>query len=238
MQSPENQQNEEKFKIGMLLFPGLTQLDLTGPYEVFGRAPNSKIFLISKYKGPVKTEHGLEIISDTSLSECPQLDLIFVPGGPSLLDVVGDDEYVNFLIQQEKKAKYLTSVCVGSLILGAAGLLTGYKATTHWLSLDLLELFRVEVVKERVVIDRNRITGGGITAGIDFALVVIAEIFGKSKAEEIQLAMEYNPAAPFNSGSPDTADQGLVETKRKGFEGVKKKREDVFKKIIEQRKSN
>ncbi|MFO6300420.1 DJ-1/PfpI family protein [Rahnella selenatireducens] len=191
--------------IGLLLFPALTQLDLTGPYEVFARAPNTKVHLIWKSLNLVVSDRGMAIQPTTTFETCPDLDVICVPGGPGQIYLMDDEEVLSFIRTQSKQAKLVTSVCTGSLVLGAAGLLDGYKATTHWASLDQLALLGAEPVNERVVRDRNRITGAGVTSGIDFALNVVSEMYGSDIAQNIQLHMEYDPAPPFTSGSPRTA---------------------------------
>ena len=191
--------------IGMVVFPNLTQLDLTGPYEVFGRLLTTKVLLIAESLQPIKSDNGLLLTPDTSFDSSPQVDILFVPGGRGIFEAMQNQKLISFLQLQAVNAKYITSVCTGSLVLAAAGLLNGYKATTHWLSLHLLKLFDIEVIEERVVIDRNRITGGGVTAGIDFGLFVVAKLFGEGAAKETQLMLEYNPAPPFNAGSPKTA---------------------------------
>lgn len=197
--------------VGLVLFPRLTQLDLTGPYEVFSRVPGTAVHLVAESSAPVVSERGLAILPTMTFDRTPPLDILCVPGGPGVNPMMENDAMLEFLRQQGRQARYVTSVCTGALLLGAAGLLRGYRATTHWLSLDLLRLFGAEAVDERVVIDRNRITGGGITAGIDFGLVVAAEIAGPSAAQEIQLMIEYDPAPPFSSGSPRTAPRELVD---------------------------
>ena len=148
---------------------------------------------------------------DATFDRTPPLDIICVPGGVGVNAAMEDVALLEFLRARADHARYVTSVCTGALLLGAAGLLRGYRATTHWLSLDLLPLFGAHVVDERVVIDRNRITGGGVTAGIDFGLAVASELFGQAAAEEIQLMIEYNPAPPFRGGSPHTATADLVQ---------------------------
>ena len=219
------QQRTTSVAIGMILFPNLTQLDFTGPYEVFSRLPNTKVYLLAPTLDPIYSESGLTLMPNTSFGRSPTLDVLFVPGGLGINHKLKDTEFLQFLKTQGDRAGYVTSVCTGSLLLAAAGLLQGYRATTHWCFMGLLSMFGVETVAERVVIDRNRITAGGITAGIDFGLVLAAELFGDVVAQEIQLWMEYNPAPPFTSGSPQTAsplvlksvrDQGqhLLETRR------------------------
>lgn len=197
--------------IGFILFPGLTQLDLTGPYEVFARLPDTQVLLLAKTMDPIVTEKGLSILPNGTFDTAPQLDVLCVPGGPGINECLQDKALLQFLRQQSQHARYVTSVCTGALILAAAGLLDGYQATTHWLSLDLLRLFDVDVRTERVVQDRNRITGGGITAGIDFGLTIAAALFDQTTAESIQLMMEYNPQPPFDSGHPSTARQEVIE---------------------------
>jgi cyclohexyl-isocyanide hydratase len=197
--------------IGMVLFPGLTQLDLTGPYEVLTRLPDTTVHLVADGRAPVRTEQGLTITPDATFDDVPSLDLLCVPGGPGVDPLMEDTRLLGFLEARARQARVVTSVCTGALLLGAAGLLRGYRATTHWLSLDLLPLFGAIPVEERVVVDRDRLTGGGVTAGIDLALAVAAELFGRAVAEEIQLTIEYDPTPPFRSGSPRTAPAAVVE---------------------------
>ena len=216
----------------MVIFPNLTQLDLTGPYEVFGRLPDTKILLVTESLQPVKSDNGLLLTPDATFDIAPQGDVLFVPGGRGIFDAMQNKKLIRFLKQQAVNAKYITSVCTGSLVLAAAGLLDGYKATTHWLSLNLLKLFNIDVVEERVVIDRNRITGGGVTAGIDFGLYVAAKLFNEDVAREVQLMMEYNPAPPFNAGSPKTADEKIVDRVVSSRKEVQQQRAELIKKII------
>lgn len=200
--------------IGMLIFPDMTQLDFTGPYEVFTQIPDCEVRVIAKSLDPVAAKGGLRFMPDTTLETAPALDIVFVPGGPGVGPLMEDRATLEFLRKHAKEARYVTSVCTGALLLGAAGLLKGYRATTHWLSIELLPVFGATAVTDRVVIDRNRITGGGVTAGIDFALTLAAEIAGEAAAKSIQLLIEYNPAPPFNCGHPDTADRAIVDRVR------------------------
>jgi cyclohexyl-isocyanide hydratase len=195
----------------MLLFPNLTQLDLTGPYEVFHRLPNAKVHLLWKERGPVATEAGFAIVADTALNECPRLDILFVPGGFGVESISKDERVIAFLRTKAETARFVTSVCTGSLLLGAAGLLRGYLATTHWAFTDWLKNYDAIYSKGRVVRDRNRITAGGVTAGIDFGLVLAAELFGEAFAKALQLGLEYDPEPPFALGSPEQ-DPALAET--------------------------
>jgi len=196
--------------IGMLLYPDLTQLDLTGPLEVFHRIPDVRVHLVWKDTQPVRASGGIALVPNTAFADCPPLDVVFVPGGFGGKALKTDEEVLGFLRRHAAGAKYVTSVCTGALVLGAAGLLDGYNATTHWAYVEQLAQFGARHVPGRVVVDRNRITGGGVTAGIDFALRIAAEIAGEQVAKAIQLGIEYDPAPPFASGHPDVADPALV----------------------------
>jgi cyclohexyl-isocyanide hydratase len=198
------------FHIGMLLYPGLTQLDLTGPFELLHRIPDAQVHLVWKDLQPVRADSGLTILPTTTIADCPPLDLVFVPGGSGQLPLMADAVVLGFLREQGRAARYVTSVCTGSLLLGAAGLLEGYAATTHWAFVELLPMFGARPAAGRVVVDRNRITAGGVTAGIDFGLRVIAEVAGEDRAQAIQLGLEYDPAPPFRCGHPSVATAALV----------------------------
>jgi cyclohexyl-isocyanide hydratase len=204
-------------QIGMLLYPGLTQLDLTGPFEVLHRLPDSQVHLVWKDTRPVRSDSGLGLVPTTAFADCPPLDIVFVPGGNGQIAVMTDPVVLDFLRSHGRTARYVTSVCTGALILGAAGLLDGYDAATHWAFVELLPGFGARHAPGRVVVDRNRITGGGVTAGIDFALRLVAEIAGEDLARAIQLGLEYDPAPPFRSGHPDVADPALVAQMRGYF---------------------
>jgi cyclohexyl-isocyanide hydratase len=192
-------------QIGLVIFPRVTQLDFTGPLQVFSSVPGAKVHLIWKRIEPVATDSVMMLTPTVSFADCPQLDVICVPGGGGTDDMINDEEMLDFLRLQAKGAKYITSVCTGSLVLGAAGLLQGFRAATHWTAMDFLAPYGATPTKTRVCVDRNRITGGGVTAGIDFALTLVSIMVDRETAEMIQLRLEYNPAPPFNSGSPDTA---------------------------------
>jgi len=216
----------------MLLFPGMTQLDLTGPYEVFCRMPDTLVSLLSATATPVRTEWGLTITPDRTFAEAETQDLLCVPGGWGVTAQLANDEMLAFLRAHEGRARYLTSVCSGALILGAAGLLRGYRATTHWMSHEMLAAFGAQAVDERVVVDRDRITGGGVTAGIDFGLAVAGELFGATVAQEIQLAIEYNPAPPYNAGSPMTASAVVRDAVLLRSEGSLSARRDAVRAAV------
>ena len=187
--------------VGMVLFDGFTQLDLTGPYEVLARLPDTRVHLVAASREPVRTEWGLVIVPDTSFDDAPHLDVLCVPGGWSVNARLADEPLLAFLRTRGERARWVTSVCSGALLLGAAGLLRGYRATTHWLSLDLLPLLGAEAVDARVVRDRNRVTGAGVTAGLDFALALAEELCGATVAQSIQLAIEYDPMASLTSSA-------------------------------------
>jgi len=202
------------FHAGILLFPKNTQLDLTGPFEVLRRIPGAEVHLVWKDTNPVASDSGLRILPTTTLDGCPPLDLVFVPGGIGQMAVIEDTALLDFVAHQGERARWVTSVCTGAFVLGAAGLLDGYKATTHWAYHELLSLVGAIPTRDRVVVDRNRITGGGVTAGIDFALRVAAEVAGQSAAAKIALDIEYDPNPHFRGGHPDVADPALVARTR------------------------
>ena len=205
--------------VAMLVFPGLTLLDLIGPHTTL--APTMQVHLVARTMTGVVSDTGVTIHPTTTLAEAPRdVDVLFVPGGPGTAEAMADDEVLDFLVDRGGRAAYVTSVCTGSLILGAAGLLVGYRAGSHWATRHLLPLFGAEPRDERVVTDRNRITGGGVTAGIDFGLTLVAELQGRRTAELTQLLLEYDPAPPFTSGSPATADPALVEQARRSSQGL------------------
>ena len=192
-------------RVGMLMFPRLTQLDMTGPYEVLARLPDTTVDLIARTREPVMTDRGMQIVPTTTYAECAPLDVVMVPGGPGQQDLMEDEETLVFLRAQAKGARFVTSVCTGSLVLAAAGLLKGKRATCHWAAIDNLALMGAIPVRERVVVDGNVVTGAGVASGIDFALKLAAILAGEEVARQIQLQIEYDPDPPFPSGSPDVA---------------------------------
>ncbi|GHT83783.1 hypothetical protein AGMMS49543_12230 [Betaproteobacteria bacterium] len=198
--------------IGFVLFPDLLQMDFTGPYGVFAAGPDVRIHLIGKDINPVTSSDNLSFTPTVTMAECPPLDILCVPGGSGILHLLHDQETLNFLRRQAASCKYLTSVCTGALVLGAAGLLTGYRATTHWQSWHLLQAFGTQPVKQRVVVDRNRITAAGVSAGIDMALTLAGILWGDNVARSIQLSMEYAPEPPYHSGHPEHATAEVLST--------------------------
>ena len=201
----------DSIDIGFVIFPRVTQLDFTGPLQVLSRVPGAKTHLVAKDLAPVASDTVLTIQPTTTFADCPQLDVICVPGGLGTDALLNDEETLAFLRKQAQAARYVTSVCTGSVVLAAAGLLDGYRATTHWSAMGYLGQLGAIPEKTRVCIDRNRMTGGGVTAGIDFGLTLAEKLSDRTTAEMIQLTLEYNPAPPFNSGAPDTAPAEVMQ---------------------------
>jgi len=192
--------------IAFLLYPDVTQLDLTGPAQVLSRLGNVKLDLVAKTRDPVPTDAQFALHPTATFEEIRRADILCVPGGFGTVAVMEDAGTLVWLREIAGTAQWVTSVCTGSLILAAAGLLTGYRAACHWASREQLAWFGAEPVAERVVFDRNRVSGGGVTAGIDFALALTAAIRGEAHAKFVQLSLEYDPAPPFDSGTPERAD--------------------------------
>lgn len=213
-------------QIGFLLFAQVQQLDLTGPYDVLASLPDVKVHLIWKDLKPVTASTGLVLTPTTTFYDCPALDVICVPGGSGVGPLMEDEETLAFIRAQAANARYVTSVCTGALVLGAAGLLKGKRATTHWAYHELLKPLGAIPVKDRVVRDGNLLTGGGITAGIDFALALGAELFDEATAQLVQLQLEYAPAPPFESGRPETAPQSVfAEANRRAAQSLQQRAE-------------
>jgi cyclohexyl-isocyanide hydratase len=199
--------NMSSFTVGFVLFPDLTQLDLTGPLQVLARLPQSRTVVAAKSESPVPSDCGLSLLPTHSFANCPPFDL---PGGvKGVIGAIGDRATVEFVRRQAASAKYITSVCTGAFVLGVAGLLQGRRATTHWAYTELLPLLGAKYEKARIVRDGNLITAGGVTAGVDFGLSVVAEIACETTARTIQLGIEYDPAPPFDSGHPDRAPESI-----------------------------
>lgn len=218
-------------EIGFLVFPRVQQLDLTGPYEVLASLPDARVHLVAKTLEPVTSATGLVLTPTITHAECPALDVLCVPGGAGVNALMEDAETLAFVRRQASGARYLTSVCTGALVLGAAGLLTGRRATTHWAAHDLLAAFGAIPVQGRVVRDGNLFTGGGVTAGIDFALTLAAELADESTARAIQLQHEYAPAPPFDSGRPETADAATLAAARARLAASRAEREAIVARI-------
>lgn len=199
-----------RFEVIMLAYPSMTALDLIGPQAVWGF--HSQTHLVWESRDPILTDSGVTIVPTTTFDECPKkADVLFVPGGFGTWDVMGNERALAFLRDRAPHARYVTSVCTGALILAAAGLLDGHRAATHWSTFEALDALGIKGVRERVVIDGNRITGGGVTAGIDFGLTVLATLLGEDVAKLAQLFLEYDPSPPFDAGSPARAGSAITE---------------------------
>jgi cyclohexyl-isocyanide hydratase len=221
----------ETQRFGLLLFPRLTQLDMTGPFEVFSRLPGGKVHLVWKDREPVRSDTGLAMLPDTGFTDCPQLDVLCVPGGPGVAALMEDEEVLAFLRAQAAGARYVTSVCTGALVLAAAGLLKGRRATTHWASHDFLAPLGAVPEQGRVVRDGKFVTGGGVTAGIDFALTLVAEMASPEIAQAIQLQIEYAPAPPFAAGSPGTAPATVLAAAKSRGAAMRAEREALVARV-------
>ncbi len=202
------------FRIGLLIFPDIMQLDMTGPHEVFTKMPDTEVLMVWKTLDPITAGGGMRILPDVTYETCPALDLICVPGGAGMNPLLNDEETLDFIRKQAESAQYVTSVCTGSLVLGAAGLLKGKRSACHWMSRDMLKEFGAIPDSSRVVIDGKFISGGGVTAGIDFGLAVAAKILGEEQAKAIQLGIEYAPQPPFDAGEPETAGKQIETAAR------------------------
>ena len=199
-------------QIGFVLFPNLTQLDFTGPLQVLSRLPNSTTHIVAKTRTPVPSDAALALVPTTTFEECPPIDLLCIPGGLGVDQAIEDDETMDFVRREGARARYVTSVCTGAFVLGAAGLLKGRRATTHWAYHHLLPRVGAIPEKARVVRDGHVFTGGGVTAGIDFAFTLMNEIAGPQLAQTVQLGLEYDPQPPFDAGSPASAPQAVKTT--------------------------
>jgi cyclohexyl-isocyanide hydratase len=211
----------------MLIFDGMTNLDFVGPHDIFARMPGTKILICSPDGKPVKTDLGEVVHAEKALADITSTDIFFVGGGPGINNLLRQSALLDHVAKIGQGAAWVTSVCTGALILGAAGLLEGYRAATHWTAMEILSVFGATPTYERVVVDRNRVTGGGVTAGIDFGLILSALLNGEDVARLQQLAMEYAPAPPFESGSPATASKVLVEKFRSISERITTERRNL-----------
>jgi cyclohexyl-isocyanide hydratase len=216
-----------KLRVGILVFPKVQQLDLTGPFEVFASIPEAEVRLVWKRVERIDTATGLVLMPDLAFADCPQLDVLCVPGGVGVNPLMEDEEVLAFLRHQALRTRYVTSVCTGSLVLAAAGLLAGRRATTHWASHDFLARLGAIPVQARVVVDGKFATGGGVTAGIDMALRIVGELFGRDAAEAVQLNLEYAPEPPFSSGRPETARPEVVAMVREHGRASRAAREAI-----------
>jgi cyclohexyl-isocyanide hydratase len=223
------------YQIGMIIFPGMTNLDFAGPLEVFARMPDTEVHVLAKVLAPLKTDLGYMVTPTLSIGQEPPLDLIFIGGGPGINALLEDEDMLAYLARVGKQVQWVTSVCTGALVLGAAGLLIGYKAATHWTAMEVLPLLGAEPDHRRVVVDRNRVTGGGVTAGIDFGLTIAALLHGDTTAQSLQLGMEYNPEPPFPAGSPAIAPPEITNAIRREMVEVTAKRMMLAEKVARKR---
>jgi cyclohexyl-isocyanide hydratase len=210
---------------GMLLFPAMTQLDLTGPYEVLARLPGWRVEVVARTRDPVRTDRGLVITPSMAFAEAPQFDLLVVPGGPGTDAAMLDPDTLGFVRGQARGARHVFGICTGSLLLGATGLLRGRRAGSHWASRDLLAQFGAEVREERMTIDGNIYTAGGVTSGIDMALRLAADLVGEQVAQQIQLQIEYDPEPPFTAGTPFVAPPHILGRVREAGAKLRRSRE-------------
>ena len=221
----------EALNIGILIFPRMDQIDFTGPFEVLSRVPDAEIHVLWKDKAPVRDIKGLILTPERTLAEAPALDVLVVPGGPGQEALMDDEAVLSFIRERAAHARYVYSVCTGALICGAAGLLKGVRCTTHWGSFQFLKYFGAIPVDERVVLDGKHLSAAGVTAGIDGALRLAALLRGDGAAQAIQLAIEYAPAPPFQSGTPSTAPPEVLQATRKAMGPLTKAREATAKRI-------
>jgi cyclohexyl-isocyanide hydratase len=225
----------EPLRIAFLLFPNVTQLDLTGPAQVLSRLGNTRLDLVWKTLEPVPTDAGFSILPTATFADVPHADILCVPGGFGINDVIADDEAMAWVQSVGASATWVTSVCTGSLILGAAGLLDGYRAGCHWAQREMLTLFGAIPADARTVVDRNRVTGGGVTAGIDFALTLTGMLRGEAHAKFVQLSLEYDPAPPFDSGSPANAGPEIVAAYQRRVQALVPTRDDDLRALAKRR---
>src|ERR1700761_170732 len=225
--------NDTHLQIGSLLFEGIDQIDLTGPFEVLSRIPNSTYRIYGKTSDPVRDLKGLRLTPDAALADAPQLDVLHIPGGFGQEALMDDEEALGWIARQASDARSIFSVCTGALLCGAAGLLKGRRATTHWASFHLLPLFGAIPVNERVVLDGNWVFAAGVTAGIDGALRLAAELRGDDAARAIQLYMVYAPEPPFDSGTPETAPSAILDQARQSVAGITAQREATARRVAE-----
>jgi cyclohexyl-isocyanide hydratase len=217
--------HDTHLSIGSLMFDGMDQIDLTGPFEALSRLPNSSYQIYAKTSAPVRDLNGLRLLPDATLDAAPQCDVLHIPGGPGQEALMEDQVVLDWIQRQAGGARYVFSVCTGALLCGAAGLLIGRRATTHWSSLHLLSYFGATAINERVVIDANYVFAAGVTAGIDGALRLAAELRGEGTAQAIQLDMVYAPEPPFHSGTPESAPASIVDSARHSYEKITSQRE-------------
>lgn len=215
---------ETPLTIGGLIFPDMDQCDFTGPFEALARVPNSRFLTIWKDKNPVRDMAGMLLLANTTIEEAPQLDVLLVPGGYGQEALAKDEAVLSFIREQAAGARYVFSVCTGALLCGAAGLLHGKRATTHWTALEVLPYFGAIPSSERVVIDGKLVSAGGVTSGIDGSLILVSMLRGETVAQELQLYMSYDPEPPFQAGSPAIAPASILRTVTERAQAITQKR--------------
>ena len=215
-------------RFGILVFPNVQQLDLTGPYEVFATAQGAEVVLVWKDRNPILSSTRLSLTPTATFDDCPPLDVLCIPGGGGVNPLLEDEAVLRFVCERAAEARYVTSVCSGALVLGAAGLLKGKRATTHWNAHDFLARLGAIPVAGRIVEDGNLITAGGVTAGIDFGLLLVARLLGEVEAEIVQLSLEYAPAPPFRSGTPAEASPEVLAGAKGRLAGSRAVREAII----------
>lgn len=220
-------------RVALVIFPGLTQLDATGPYEVLTRTPGLSVTLVAKTMDPVRTGPGMRILPEADFSSRDDYDILCVPGGGGVDPLITDPETLDFIRDVAARSRYVTGVCTGVLLLGAAGLLDGRKATTHWTTGHFLNEFGCEYVDERVVVDGNLITGAGVSSGIDFGFALAELIAGRDAAARAMLAMEYDPAPPFAGGRPENTAPAVVDAYRASIQGSQERRRAQIKRAVD-----
>lgn len=211
--------------IGCLIFPRMDQIDFTGPFEVLSRIPNSTIHVIAKTKSPVRDIQGLILTPEKTIAEVPEFDVLLIPGGYGQQELMNDEEVLSAIRNHFAAGRLLFSVCTGALLCGAAGVLRGREATTHWAAWNLLPYYGATPARSRVVVDGNLITAAGVTAGLDGALVVASLLRGDTIAQEIQLSIQYAPNPVFHSGMPDTAPAEVLQAFNKSYSAIAASRE-------------
>ena len=224
-------------RFGILVFPNVQQLDLTGPYEVMGTVKGAEVELIWKDRDPVMSSTRLSLTPTATFDDCPPLDVLCIPGGGGVNALLEDKAVLDFVWERSAQARYITSVCSGALVLGAAGLLKGKRATTHWYAHDFLEEFGAIPVDARIVEDGKLITAGGVTSGIDFGLALVARLLGQAEAEIVQLSLEYAPAPPFRSGTPAEASPSVLAEAKERLSGSRRVREEMFARWHQERRA-
>lgn len=230
--------DSDRLQIGAVLFPRMDQADFTGPFEVFSQLPNSQLHILAKENTPIRDARNLILTPEETLQDAPQLDLLVVPGGAGVNALMEDEQVLSFIRRQAAGAKIVMSVCTGALVLGAAGLLKGRRATTHWASHHLLQYFGATPEDARVVVHQNLVTTAGVTAGFDGALRVVALLRGDAAAQQIQLYLQYAPEPPFNCGDPKSAPDEVLQAGKKSIQELIRQRSEIVMRVAKRVNAN